>query len=78
MEWNEVEKLLEEMIQGQQKKVLHCGQRIIPSLTTDDVLQPNDFPELENHPFFRYEEGYLSGLQSVQIALWALKKSKMN
>jgi hypothetical protein len=28
-------------------------------------MQPNDFPELENHPFFRYEEGVLEGLQSA-------------
>lgn len=77
MDWNDVEKLLEEMIQGQEKKVLNCGRRIVPSLTTDDVLQPNDFPELENHPYFRYEEGYLSGLQSAQIALRALRKSTL-
>jgi hypothetical protein len=35
-------------------------------------LQPNDFPELEHHPHFRYEEGILDGMQVVRSALYAL------
>jgi hypothetical protein len=31
---------------------------------------------LEFNPHFRYEEGVLAGIQTVQMALWALKKEK--
>jgi hypothetical protein len=43
----------------------------MPHLTEDDVLQPNDFPELEHHPHFRYEEGLLHGFQAAKAALLA-------
>ena len=66
-----MKRLIAEILEGQQKKVLSCAQRIIPHLTTDDILQPNDFPELENSPEFRYEEGVLEGIHTVQMALWA-------
>lgn len=75
MEWEKIEKLLDELIQGQQNQLLACGRRIVPNLTTDDILQPNDFSELENHPYFRYEEGCLAGMLSVQMALRVQKKT---
>ena len=53
---------LQELIEGQKKVLLACAQRIIPKVTEDDLLQPNDFKELEFHPYFRYEEGVLAGL----------------
>lgn len=72
--WNEIEELIIEIADQQQKKLLQCGRRLIPHLTDEDLLQPNDFPELENHPYFRYEEGVLAGIQTIQTALRALKK----
>jgi hypothetical protein len=71
--WKEIDALLQELILYHQGHLLKCGRRLIPSLTSDDILQPNDFPELENNPHFRYEEGMLSGIQTVQAALLALK-----
>ncbi|MBA3603577.1 MAG: hypothetical protein H0W50_08050 [Parachlamydiaceae bacterium] len=68
-ELSELDQLLQELIDGQQKTLLQLARRIVPNATSDDILQPNDFPELENHPHFRYEEGLLAGLQSAQIAL---------
>lgn len=70
LEWQ----LLDEMIDFQQKKLFACAQQIIPHITEDDMLQPNDFLELENHPVFRYEEGLLAGIKSVKMALLALKR----
>jgi hypothetical protein len=64
-----LENLFEELIAGQRKKLLKYGQRIVPQVTEDDLLQPNDFPELENHPAFRYEEGVLEGLMTARMAL---------
>lgn len=76
-EWNPLDQLLQELIDGQQKTLVQCARRIVPNATSDDVLQPNDFPELENHPYFRYEEGLLAGLQSAQMALRASINSKI-
>jgi len=63
--------LLDEMIALQEKKLLECGQNFVPNLTSEDVLQPIDYPELENNPHFRYEEGTLAGLLSIRSALLA-------
>jgi len=71
VEWEEIDRLLEEIAEGQRRKLLAFGRRIIPQLTSDDVLQPNDFPLLDHHPEFRYEEGMLAGLQAAQIAIRA-------
>lgn len=63
--------LLEQLIEGQKEKLMKSATRIIPNITADDLLQPNDFPELEFHPHFRYEEGILDGMQVVRAALQA-------
>lgn len=63
--------LLDELIEQQKQKLLECGCQIIPNLTADDILQPNDYQELENNPLFRYEEGVLAGMQIVKTALRA-------
>ena len=63
--------MLDEMITQQEQKLLKLGREIIPHLTSDDVLQPNDFEQLENHPLFRFEEGILKGLQAAKMALLA-------
>lgn len=73
MQWNEVHQLTLEIVDQQKKHLLKIGRKIVPTLTSEDMLQPNDYDELENHPIFRYEEGILAGLQSVQIALKVLE-----
>ena len=72
-DWNEIERLLKELVQFHQEQLLKSGRRLIPNLTSDDILQPNDFHELEFNPYFRYEEGMLSGILTVQTALQALR-----
>lgn len=69
-----METLFEGLIEGQRKKIFKFAQLLIPNITADDLLQPNDFPELENHPHFRYEEGVLEGLLTAQMAYQAWKK----
>ncbi len=66
-----LEELFDEMISLQEEKVFKLGQKIVPRLTREDILQPNDFPHLENHPYFRYEEGVLEGLRSAKMAMIA-------
>lgn len=63
--------LFDELILAQKKKLLSTAQRIIPNITDDDLLQPNDYPQLELHPHFRYEEGILDGLQVARTAFLA-------
>ena len=72
-EWSKIECLVKELVDFHKKELLKCGRRIIPHLTAEDILQPNDFRELEFHPHFRYEEGILCGVQTVQMALQALR-----
>ena len=66
--------LLQELVDQQQEKLLQTARRILPRITPDDLLQPNDFPELEMHPHFRYEEGILDGLRVAQMALLRLER----
>ena len=66
---NSILNLLTEMRAGQEKTLLQLGRRIIPTLSPEDILQPNDYEVLENNPHFRYEEGILHGIQSVEAAL---------
>ncbi|MCH9610496.1 MAG: hypothetical protein S4CHLAM81_01400 [Chlamydiales bacterium] len=63
--------LIDELIEQQKKKVLEVGRQFVPNLTEEDVLQPMDYPELENNPHFRYEEGILHGIYTVATAISA-------
>ena len=73
-----LEPLFDELIDTQRKKVLSVATRIMGPISEDDLLQPNDFPELESHPLFRYEEGVLEGLHTARMAYLALQKEKLH
>lgn len=66
--------LLQELIDQQRQKLFSVARRIVSHVTPDDLLQPNDFPELELHPYFRHEEGILDGLLVAQTALLCFEK----
>ncbi len=66
-----LEELFDEMITFQEKKLLEIGSKIVPYLTGDDLLQPNDYEALERHPIFRYEEGVLKGMHTAKMAVLA-------
>lgn len=70
--------LLDELIQQKNEFLLKEAQKFYPYMTYDDLLQPNDFPLLENHPIFRYEEGVLHGMQAMQTAIRALLKNPVS
>jgi hypothetical protein len=71
-----MEELFDELVEGQRKKLLSFAQKMIPYLTTDDLLQPNDFPQLEQSPLFRYEEGVLEGLMTARMAYLAKRQEQ--
>ena len=63
--------LFDELIEQQKKVLMKLAREILPQVTEDDLLQPNDFSELELHPYFRYEEGLLHGFQAAKAAFQA-------
>jgi hypothetical protein len=74
--WTEIDLLIQEVIAQQEKVLLETARRLIPHVTSEDLLQPNDFQELEFEPNFRYEEGVLAGMKTVEMALRALGTQK--
>lgn len=58
----------------QREKVLALARRLKPGLTLEDVQNPHDFPELDD-PDWHYEDGVLTGIQTVRAALRARAKS---
>ena len=67
-------KILDEMIDFQQNKVLKLARELIPHLTPEDIRNPQDFPELERDALFNYEDGMLSGFLAVRSSYLALLK----
>ena len=63
------ERLFEQMIAQQRAKVLRLAREAVPKISSEDVMNPNDYPELKAHPTFDYEDGILAGLISAQVAL---------
>ena len=70
-----ITKLLEEMVELQQTKVLKVARDIIPDATPEDIRNPQDFPQLSTDSLFNYEDGILTGYLSLQIALRNLNKA---
>lgn len=64
---------LEKMVDLERKKLLIFAKRILPQLTSDDILQPQDYPELEESPEFRYREGVCIGLETALAAVYAMQ-----
>jgi hypothetical protein len=67
----QLDRLLEDMIAQQRRKVLATGQALVPSLTSEDVLNPDGYPQLADDGPFNYEDGLLGGLLAAQMALRA-------
>lgn len=68
---DEIDALFDQMIAQQRAKVLAIARALNPRITGDDILSPEDFPELAADPRFAYEDGLLAGLISAQIAVRA-------
>lgn len=70
-----MEKVFDEIIAYQEQRLLDLASTLVPYVTSDDIMQPFDFPELEESSLFRYEEGYLHGLKAARVAVFAALKS---
>jgi hypothetical protein len=71
-----LEVLFDELASQQREKLAKFARQYFPNITADDLLQPNDFPLLENHPYFRYEEGVLEGILTARMAYLAWKRQE--
>ncbi len=69
-----LEQIFDELIAQKKKKLFDLARQIAPHVTEDDLMQPNDFPELEMHPHFRYEEGVLEGVMTARMAFLAWRQ----
>ena len=56
----------------QANKVIDLARRLRPGLTPEDIRNPHDFPDLDD-PDWQYEDGVLAGIQSVRVALRAMR-----
>lgn len=66
-----IDKLMLEMIAQQENKVLDLGRKIHPGLTSEDIRNPQDFPDLVASGEWNFEDGILAGLKSAHMALRA-------
>jgi hypothetical protein len=73
--WTEIERLLDDAEELQRKKVSALARRLKPGLTDEDLRNPHDFPELKD-PDWHYEDGILTGIQSIMTSLRALRRAK--
>jgi hypothetical protein len=68
---DELDRLFDELIAHQRRRVLEFARRLNPRITDDDVLSPIDMPELARDPEWNYEDGLLAGYLSAQMAVRA-------
>jgi hypothetical protein len=67
----QADKLLDEMIEAQRRRLLELAARILPGVTCDDLFQPQDHPALAANPEFNFEDGILAGYLAIRAALRA-------
>lgn len=64
---------LEKLETLQSKKVIDLARRLKPGLTSDDIKNPHDFPELVD-PDWHYQDGILTGVQSAIATLRSMRQ----
>jgi hypothetical protein len=66
-----VDRLMLELIVLQGTKVLDLANKIHPGLSSEDIRNPHDFPDLIADSGWNFEDGILSGLKAAHMALRA-------
>jgi len=66
-----VDTLMLELILQQEAKVLAIARQIHPGITSEDIRNPQDFPDLIGNAAWNFEDGILAGLRSAHMALRA-------
>lgn len=65
--------MLDTMEENQKAKVIDLARRLKPGLTAEDIRNPHDFPDLDD-PDWHFEDGQLTGIQSVRFAIRSLSR----
>ena len=68
---DEIEKVLSGLHEYQTNKARQIAHRIRPDLTSEDLLNPDNFSELISDPNFMYEDGIAAGILAAKMALRA-------
>ena len=63
--------LLDSLIMHQREKCLAIARRLNPHLTPDDIMISWDWPELNSHPQYMWEDGIAAGLETAHAAIAA-------
>jgi hypothetical protein len=67
----QLDRLFEEMVTHQRKKLLAIAREHYPAIGSDDLLNPHDFGKLEADARFQFEDGMLAGYIAAQMAVRA-------
>lgn len=67
----ELEKTLSLLHEQQVNKARAMARRIRPDLTPEDLLNPDNFPDVIADPDFMYEDGLAAGILSAKMAVRA-------
>jgi len=68
---DDVDAVLDDLIEGQRRRLFELARRLAPGVTAEDLLQPHDHPAIASHPEFHFEDGILAGYLAVRAALRA-------
>ncbi|HZU81637.1 MAG TPA: NUDIX hydrolase [Polyangiaceae bacterium] len=71
--WDEAVRLLERLEALERRDVLDLARRLRPGLTSEDIANPQDFPELSD-PDWQHKQGVLTGVQSALAAVRARRR----
>lgn len=66
-----LEAMLSKMQADQVDRTVRLAGKIIPGLTHEDILNPDNFPQLMADKSFIYEDGIAAGVLSSKIAVRA-------
>lgn len=61
--------LFTQMIDQQRAKCLRIAHAVNPRFTEDDMNDPHSFPDVTGRPDYAWEDGQLSAMISMQVAI---------
>ncbi len=73
---NEIESLLTGLHAHQCERAKKVAAFHRKDLTSEDLLNPDNFPEIINDPNFMYEDGTAAGILAAKIAIREFLQSK--
>lgn len=71
-----IDRICDELVAFHTEQLHSLAREIKPNVSYDDLMQSFDYPEMENYPVFKYQEGILAGIRVAYAALRADLKSR--